>query len=503
MNDKVDTRVVRMEFDNKQFEKNIKQTNKSLDNLKHNLDFKGIGDSLNQVKLKISALSVATTTLVVNLTNRLVNLGVTIAKSLSVDNIGVGWQKFGEKTISVATMMAQKIRVAGREITDLAEKTAIVNEQLELLTWFADETSYSFTDMVNNAGKFIATGQDLDTSVKAMEGIATWAALAGQNATTASMAMAQLSQAMGRVKILRQDWMSIQNYNMDMEEFRQKILETAVAMGQLTKEGDKFVTKTGKKFTQSQFADFLSEGWFTSDVLIQGLSKYSAAVEEIYEIANRENLTASEVIEKYGDSLDEFGVKAFKASQQARTLSDVLNSVKDAVSSKWMTTFETFFGNQEEAVKLWSQLADALYEVFAEGGNFRNAMLSVWKEMGGRNDIFGEHGSSNQGAFWNLYDALIAIKDLISEAWNTIFPISEMEDENDRAKDIGRTLKTLTAEIQRFTERLKESAKQATVVRKIFETIFKVLKIGIVTIQAIRYSLEPLIYTLKQIMERY
>ena len=496
----VDTRVVRMEFDNKQFEKNVKQTSKSLETLKQDLDFKGVGDSIEQVKIKISALQVTMATFIANITNKIINLGVTLVKSLSVDNISTGWAKFGEKTTSVATMMAQKIRIAGEEITDLAKKTEVVNEQLELLTWFSDETSYSFTDMANNVGKFIAAGQDLDVSVKAMEGIATWAAKAGQNSQTASRAMYQLAQAMGKGKIQKIDWMSIQNANMDTEDFRETILATAIAMGELTKEGDKFVTKTGKKFTQSQFAEFLSEGWFTSDVLVKGLSKYSAAVEQIYEIANREGLTASEVMEKYADQLDEFGMSAFKAAQEARTFADVLNSVKDAVSSKWMQTFENIFGGQEEAVKLWTELANELYDVFAESGNFRNDILSVWKEFGGRDDIFGEHGEPNQGAFWNLYDSIIAVRDLIKKAWDKVFPLSQMESASDQVDDISRRLKDLTQRIKDFTYNLKMSEELGSRLSKIFQVIFSLLKGGVIVLKTIRFIIDPIIELGKQIV---
>ena len=80
-NDRVDTRVVEMQFDNRQFEKNIKQTSKSLDNLKRSLDFKGVGDSIDEVRLKISALQIAATAFVFNLTNRLIHLGTTLVKS--------------------------------------------------------------------------------------------------------------------------------------------------------------------------------------------------------------------------------------------------------------------------------------------------------------------------------------------------------------------------------------------------------------------------------------
>lgn len=499
MRDTVDTRVVRMEFDNKQFEKNIKKTSQSLENLKQNLDFDGLGDGLDKVKVKISALDIVVTTFVANISNKLINAVTNLVKSLSIDNVSSGFNKYGEKTISVATMMAQKIRIAGEVIDDLGEKTKVVDEQLALLNWFSDETSYSFNDMVSSVGKFTAAGQDLDVSVKAMEGIATWAALSGQNAQTASRAMYQLAQAMGKGKIQKIDWMSIQNANMDTEEFRETVLKTASDLGELTKEGEQFVTKTGKKFTQAQFTELLSEGWFTSDVLVKSLGKYSAAIDDIYEISQREGLLASEVVEKYGDTLDEFGVKAFKAAQEARTFSDVLNAIKDAVSSKWMATFESIFGNKEEAVKLWSDLANELYDVFAEGGNFRNEILDVWKSLGGRDDLFAR-GGDNQGAFWNLYDAIISVRDLIKSAWNTVFPLTEMEEYSAQVEDIGNKVKSITTKIREFTERLKLSEAASSRLSKIFQGLFNILKIGAGVIKSIAFILDPIIDTAKRLI---
>ena len=202
----VDKRVVKFEFDNSKFERNVKQSMSTLDKLKERLNFSNVSDNLDKVSVKISAVEIAAISAISNITNRLIDLSIRFVKMLSVDNLASGWAKYGDKTISVATMMAQKIRIAGKEITDVAEKTKVVNEQLELLAWFSDETSYSFTDMTENVGKFIATGQDLDKSVKAVEGIATWAAKAGQNSQVASRAMYQLAQAMGKGKIQRIDW---------------------------------------------------------------------------------------------------------------------------------------------------------------------------------------------------------------------------------------------------------------------------------------------------------
>lgn len=494
----VDKRVVQMDFDNKKFEKNVRQSTESLNTLKASLNFDGVSKSIDQVTVKINRMEYVAAAAITNITNRVINFGIQMVKSLSIDNIAAGWAKFGQKTVSIATLMAQTLKVNGKELTDTVEKLSTVNGLMEKLVWFSDETSYSFTDMVGNAGKFIAAGLDLDVSVKAMEGIATWAAISGQNASTASRAMYQLSQAMGKGKIQLIDWKSIQTANMDTAQFRQNVLETAVAMGQLTKEGEKFVTKTGKKFTQSQFTEQLNSGWFTSDVLTKTLEKYSSAADEIYKIAEKEGLTASEVIEKYGNTLDEFGVKAFKAAQEARTLSDALNSVKDAVASKWMTTSELIFGDKDEAVKLWTDLANELYEVFAESGNFRNEILKVWKSLEGRKDLF-EKGGPDQGAFWNIYDAIVALKQAIKDAWDTIFPISQMKDESDQAQEIGNGIKVLTSRFKEFTKTLKLSEANSLRVKKVFEGVFSVLKGLLTLVKAARFIIDPIIDVLKQL----
>jgi tape measure domain-containing protein len=494
----VDKRVVQMDFDNKKFEKNVKQSTESLNTLKSSLNFDGVSNSIDQVTVKISKMEMVVASVISNITNRIVNLGIQLVKSLSIDNIASGWEKFGQKTTSVATLMAQTLKVNGQELTDVTEKLSTVNELMDKLMWFTDETSYSFTDMIDNIGKFTAAGLDLDVSTKAMEGIATWAALSGQNATTASRAMYQLSQAMGKGKIQLIDWKSIQNANMDTAEMRENVLETAVSLGQLTKEGNKYVTKSGKKFTQNQFTEELSEGWFTSEVLTKTLEKYSDATDEIYVIAQKEGLTASEVLEKYGDTLDEFGVKAFKAAQEARTLSDALNSVKDAVASKWMTTSELIFGDKDEAIELWTDLANALYEVFAESGDFRNAILEVWNALGGREDLF-KRGGDDQGAFWNIFDAIIAVKDVIKQAWNTIFPLSQMEDESDQAQEIGNTIKQLTSRFKEWTKTIKLSDASALKLQKVLEGVFTVLKGAFALLRAGLTIVSPIIDVLKQV----
>ena len=499
MSDELDKRVVRMEFDNSKFEKNVKQSQETLKKLDEQLEFKDGSKGIEKVEASLSHFQIVAFTVINRITNKIIDLGTNFVKALSVDNISAGWTKFGQKTTSVATLAAQKIKIAGKEIEDAGEKMKVINDQLDKLNFFSDETSYNFTDMIDNIGKFTAAGRSLDESVNAMMGIANWAALSGQNASVASRAMYQLSQALGKGYVQLIDWRSIGTANMDTQEFRETVLQTAVDIGELTKAGNEFITKTGKKFTLEQFTESLSSKWFTNDVLLKTLSKYSSAVQDVYEIASKEGISATEVLEKYGDQFDKFGIKAFKAAQEARTFTDVINSTKDAVSTGWMTTAEQIFGGYEDAKNLWTELANELYGIFAEGGNFRNEVLNLWNTLEGRKDIFGEHGSSNQGAFWNIYDAIIAIKDLIKDAWSGVFNSSDFTSETERAQDLASKLKEITSQIREITSRVLNNIRNNIELKAVLSGLANTVGILVSLLKAAYFAISPIVYAAKDL----
>ena len=499
MSDELDKRVVRMEFDNSKFEKNVKQSQETLKKLDEQLEFKDGSKGIEKVEASLSHFQIVAFTVINRITNKIIDLGANFVKALSVDNISAGWTKFGQKTTSVATLAAQKIKIAGKEIEDAGEKMKVINDQLDKLNFFSDETSYNFTDMIDNIGKFTAAGRSLDESVNAMMGIANWAALSGQNASVASRAMYQLSQALGKGYVQLIDWRSIGTANMDTQEFRETVLQTAVDIGELTKAGNEFITKTGKKFTLEQFTESLSSKWFTNDVLLKTLSKYSSAVQDVYEIASKEGISATEVLEKYGDQFDKFGIKAFKAAQEARTFTDVINATKDAVSTGWMTTAEQIFGGYEDAKNLWTELANELYGIFAEGGNFRNEVLNLWNTLEGRKDIFGEHGSSNQGAFWNIYDAIIAIKDLIKDAWSGVFNSSDFTSETERAQDLASKLKEITSQIREITSRVLNNIRNNIELKAVLSGLANTVGILVSLLKAAYFAISPIVYAAKDL----
>ena len=417
----IDNRIVQMRFDNNQFEAGVSKTLESLDLLKESLNFEGavtgidsIASSMSAISDRFSMVGMIGVAAMQKISSQIVDATEKALRFASgIDQITAGFSKFEQKTTAVGTLVAQGF--------SLEE----VNEQLDRLNWFTDETSYNFTDMVESIGKFTATGKGLTESVDAMEGIALWAALSGQNAQKASHAMYQLSQALGSGYMRKEDYKSIQNLSMDTDEFRQIALDTAVALGTLKKTGEdtyKSLTTSKGEFTKAQFAEHLTEdAWFTSDVMMEVYKKYASATQKIYDYAKQNNVTASQAIEAVGDQVDQLGLKALKAGQEARTFSDVMSAVSDTVATSWMQTFTYIFGDYDEAVALWTDLVNRIIEVTDTFGSLRNGVLETWKELGGRDDLI--------SAYTDGFDGLTSIAGNVAEAFISIIKPTKEVDE--------------------------------------------------------------------------
>ena len=505
MSTTIDERVVEMRFDNSQFEAGVKTSLSTLDKLKEGLDLdgaakglEGLGDaakkcdlstlsnSVETVRMKFSALEVMAVTALSKITSSAIDTGERLVKSLTVDQVTAGWDKYADKTSAVQTIMA----ATAKDFTDTGEQMEYVNSQLTKLNWFTDETSYSFLDMVNNIGKFTSNNIALDKSVTAMQGISTWAAISGANTQEAGRAMYNLSQAIavGSVKLM--DWKSIENANMATAEFKQTAIDTAVAMGTLTKNADgTFKTLKGNTVTVSNFNEALSDAWFTSDVLLETLDKYGGFTDKLYKAAEKTDLSASELLDyitKYkdgtadlgaisketgmsvedltamfdelGDETFALGQRSFRAAQEAKTFKDAIDSVKDAVSTGWMNTFEIIFGNYEEAKVLWTNLANAMYDAFASGAEARNELLSEWKELGGRDALI--------ESFWNTWDGIASVLNSIRDAFRDIFPATTAEQ-----------LLHMTETLRDFTAKLALSDTASENLKNTFKGLFAILDI--------------------------
>lgn len=510
MSTTVDNRVVQMRFDNEEFEKKASKSLSTLDRLKNALKFSGASKNLDKVNESFKEVDanpllkaieginggfttmVAKATLVNRATNALIDTTKRFVSSMTLDQVNAGWDKYAEKTSAVQTIMA----ATSKDFKDTGAQMSYVNSQLEKLNWFTDETSYNFTEMVSNIGKFTSNGIKLDKSVTAMQGIATWAARSGANANEASRAMYNLSQALstGAVKLI--DWKSIENANMATAEFKENAIEAAVALGKLKKKGDgTYVTMKNNAVSVQNFNNALSDAWFTSDVLLNVLDRYGGFTNKLYEVASATDLTATQLlsaVDKYAEgTLDlqayasmtgvdvdelrgyldelssstyELGRKSFQSAQEAKTFAEAISATSDAVSTGWMKTFELIFGDYEEAKKLWTNLANILYEVFAASGDVRNELFEGWREGGGRKTML--EGINE------MMEAVLRVIKPFKDAFRDIFPAKTSQDLLNFTNGFKKLMKALQLNSRQMTN-LRRAARG---VFSVFDILFSTLK---------------------------
>ena len=359
MSKTVDERVVSMQFDNKNFESNVKTTMSTLDKLKKSLNLeksaKGLeninsaakncnlspmANAVESVKSKFSALEVMGITALANITNSAVNYGKRLISAFTVDPIRTGFQEFELKMGSIQTIMAST-----------GESLETVNKYLNELNEYSDKTIYSFSDMTNNIGKFTNAGVKLEDAVLAIKGVSNEAAISGANANEASRAMYNFAQALsaGYVKLI--DWKSIENANMATVGFKQQLIDTAVAVGTLTKTTDGYKTSSGTVITPTKnFNESLQDQWMTTEVLVGTLKNYA-------------------------DETTDIGKKAFAAAQDVKTFSMMMDTLKEAAQSGWAATWELIVGDFEQGKALWTKVSNVLGDVIGKSAEARNKLI--------------------------------------------------------------------------------------------------------------------------------
>lgn len=492
MSGTIDERVVGMRFDNQQFEQGVKTTMGTLDRFKQSLkldgatkgledvdravkgvNMSGLSGAVETVKNRFSALEVVAITALANLTNSVVNAGKRLVNSLTLEPVMQGFSEYELKMGAVQTIMAS----TGADIK-------VVNGYLDELNTYADRTIYSFSDMTQSIGKFTNAGVSLDDAVKAIQGISNEAAVSGANANEASRAMYNFAQALsaGSVKLI--DWKSIENANMATVEFKQSLLDTALAMGTVVKVGEQYMTTTvdanGKVsdlFTAtSMFNDSLSAQWMTTEVLVQTLGNYATDVREMTaeeRESYREKLRSIGYTEEQIKAIEKLGQKAFDSAQDVKTFTQLMDTLKEAAGSGWAQTFEILFGDLEEAKALWTAVSKVVGGFIDKASQARNDMLQGWKDLGGRKDLI--------DSIQNAFDGMLSIAKPVSQAFRDIFPPTT-----------SAQLTNLTKGLKEFTSHLKLGDKDAKNLRNTFKGLFAVLDITKQTVGATMKVLFPM-----------
>lgn len=422
-----DERIVQMQFDNKQFEKNAEASMETLARLKKSLNLdesakslanldraaksfslEGMGKSIDSISDRLSTLGVMGMTVIANLTNSALNFGKKVISSFTLDPIKTGLSEYETKMDAIQTMMTN----GASRGTTLDQ----INEGLAELNDYSDKTIYNFAQMTDNVGKFMAADISLDDSITAIKGLSNVAAGFGVDATKMAGATYQMSQALSTGVIQLMDWKSMEQAGMGGPMLQKELIATAKAMGI-------HVNETVK------FRDSLKDGWLTSEVFIKAMAK----------MAKDPSLMA--------------------AAQNVTTFTKLVGVMKETVQSGWAVSWEKIFGNKEESTQLFTSISNAFSSVTGASSDARNAVLAFWSANGGR-----------QALIEGIGHALFGVGQLlgpIEEAFRNVFP-----------PITGERLVELTKNFRDLMSGFKMGDDTVANIRKTFQGLFALLDIG-------------------------
>ena len=417
----IDSRVVEMRFDNKNFENNVQTSLSTLDKLKNSLNMNGaaksfeqidnaakkvnmsgLGNAVESVRLKFSALEVMAVTALSNITTAALNAGMRIAKELTLDPVKLGFSEYETQIGAVQTILAN----TSHQGTNLQQ----VNRALDELNIYADKTIYNFTEMTRNIGTFTAAGIDLQTAVDAIKGIANLAAVSGSTSQQASTAMYQLSQALAAGRVTLMDWNSVVNAGMGGKVFQDALIRTSELLG------------TGAQAaidTYGSFRESLTKGeWLTTKVLTETLKQFAGAYSEADLI--QQGFTAEQA-----RSIMDMAKTAEDAATKVKTFTQLFDTLKESAQSGWTQTWEILIGDFEEAKEVLTEISNVVGDVISKSAEARNEILSGglssgWKQLlsVGIADEAGYIDSIQEvaRAHGDAFDQMVADSDSFSDA---------------------------------------------------------------------------------------
>ena len=454
MSKEIDEKVVRMQFDNSNFESNVQTSLGTIGRLKQSLNFsnsskslENIGDAaksvnmsplsnaVETVKNKFSGLEVMAVTALANITNSAVNTGKRIISALTIDPIKDGLNEYELQIKSVQTIMGN----TGKDV-----KT--VNKALDELNDYADLTIYNFSEMTQNAGMFTAAGVGLEDTMTAIKGIGNWAAYAGASSSDMSRATFQLGQALSSGVIRLQDWMSIEHTaGMAGEKYKEAFMETARQHGIAV---DDIVAANGS------FRESLKDNWLTTDIFLETMQRF----------ANDQSMT--------------------DAATKVKTFTDLMGTLKEALGTGWASSWRIIIGDFEEARDLWTGVSDTLTGFINKSADARNKILSDWKELGGRTNLI--EGIKN--AFEGVLSVVKPVKEAFSEVFDSI---------------TGADLAKFTEGFKNLTDKFKLSETTSNNLKRTFKGLFSIFNICKEAIVAIGKALSPVIDFIAKLVDSF
>jgi tape measure domain-containing protein len=461
----IDERIVEMTFKGESFEAGVKNTlqallglKNGLNNLKgsekdiNNLDeagkrfsLKGMSDGISSIAGHFKTLSIVGVTAIATIANRAVNAGITMVKALTIDPIKAGLDVYETKINAIQTILANTSQAG----TTLKQVTDALNQ----LNVYANLTVYNFGQMAKNIGTFTAAGVGLKTAVASIKGIANLAALSGSSADQASGAMYQLSQAIASGTLKLQDWNSVVNAGLGGKVFQKALIDTARVHGVAI---DAMIKK------DKGFRNTLQQGWLTSRILTETLKNFTGDL-------SLSQIKALGYTNKEAQAILKQGKLAVDSATKIRTITQLMQALKEEVATAWATVFEAIIGNSKQAKATLSSLHTVAENALTKPIYALAHILQQFTDLGGRAILI--------KSITNVFHSLGMVLSTVGAAFREVFPTS--------GAGASSGLLNMAKAVERLTASLTPSKKTLSELRTIFVGLFSAVKIVIDVISAL------------------
>jgi tape measure domain-containing protein len=415
------------------------------------VQFQGMSSAIDAVGQKFGALKVAAVAAMATIASRATQSGLHLLKAFTIQPVIEGFHNYETQINAVQTIMANTGRSGPKGLKQ-------VQAALDELNTYANQTVYNFSEMAKNIGTFTAAGVDLKTATASIKGIANLAALSGSNSQQASTAMYQLSQAIAAGKVGLQDWNSVVNAGMGGKVFQQALANTAQAMGTL-KDGSvktvgpmKQLTVQGESFRNSIASKPGQKSWLTSEVLTKTLQQFTGDMSDAQ--LQAEGFSASQI-----KAIQTQAKAAVGAAVNIKTVSQLMQALKEEVATSWASVFKSLFGDIFSATAVFSKLHVAIENALTKPVYAFNKTLQSWNKLGGR-ALFVD-------ALKTAFESLGAVLHTIHQAFREIFP-----------PKTGKDLLDLTKRFHDFVDAMKPGKQTLENLKNTFKGVFSILDIG-------------------------
>lgn len=467
----VDDIIVAMQFDNSRFEAAARISMATLTQLKATLNFGSAPNGIDAAQksaegfnttsaqsqvdafsAKFMALSTVAITALSNITNKVVDTGLAMAKSLTLDPIMEGFGEYETKIGSIQTIFAN----TRKNYKDDASALKEINASLDELNTYADDTIYNFGDMTKNIGLFTNAGIGVKDATAMIKGFSNEAAASGTTSAAAAGAAYQLSQAMSAGVVTLMDWKSLQTVGMGNDNMEQGIIQIAEAMGAF--EGTAMTAKEASE----NFNASLEKKWLTADVMENYLKIQAEGNEDV----SRAMMKQIGLSKEQQDAFISQQKVSEDAARKVRTWTQLVGTLREAAGSTWAKTAEILLGDFETATTLFTGIHQALEPMVIGFGTSMNELLEGWADIGGR-EIALE-------GLKNIFEGLLGVLRPIKDAFKEIFPPTTVA-----------SLMSMTIAFRDFTERLKVGGETADKIKRTFAGVFAIFGIGWTIVKAI------------------